>query len=42
MEDVTDLLLDYNPGDKVKITVVRNGENKELEVELGKRPSSIQ
>jgi S1-C subfamily serine protease len=42
MEDVTDLLLDYNPGDKVTVTVLRNGEQKDLEIELGKRPSSIQ
>jgi S1-C subfamily serine protease len=42
MEDVTDLLLNYHPGDKVKVTVMRDGENTDVEVELGTRPDSIQ
>lgn len=41
MEDVTDQLLNYNPGDEVKITLLRNGENKDIEVTLGTRPDNI-
>ncbi len=42
MEDVTAALLDYKPGDKVKVKLNRNGEEKEVEVELGKRPQSLE
>jgi S1-C subfamily serine protease len=41
MEDVTGLLVEYNPGDKVKITYVRGDDTEETEVELGKRPESL-
>lgn len=38
MEDVTDVLIDRKPGDRVKVTYMRGSESKEVEVELGKRP----
>lgn len=38
MEDITDVLIDHKPGDKVKVTYIRGSETKEVEVELGKRP----
>jgi 2-alkenal reductase len=41
MEDITDQLLNYNPGDEVKITLVHNGENKDVEVTLGTRPDNV-
>ena len=31
----------FQPGDTIKLTVVRNGEEREIEVELGKRPKSV-
>ncbi|RJQ46787.1 MAG: PDZ domain-containing protein [Gaiellales bacterium] len=41
MEDVTGLLVEYRPGDKVKVTYVRGDETKETELELGKRPERL-
>ena len=41
MEDITDLLIDYDPGDKITLTIIRDGETIEVEVVLGKRPDSI-
>ncbi|MHB0914988.1 MAG: S1C family serine protease [Thermoleophilia bacterium] len=41
MEDVTGLLVEYKPGDRIKVTYVRGDETKETEVELGKRPERI-
>ncbi len=41
MEDITERLLDKNPGDRVKVTVVRDGETVDIEIELGTRPNSI-
>jgi serine protease Do len=41
MEDVTGLLVDYKPGDKIKITYVRGDDTEETELELGKRPENL-
>lgn len=38
MEDITDILINQKPGDKVKVTYVRGAETKEIELQLGKRP----
>lgn len=38
MEDVTDVLVDRKPGDRIKVTYVRGSDTKEAEIELGKRP----
>jgi putative serine protease PepD len=35
--DVRDAIIDHDPGDKVKLRVVRNGDERTLEVELGRR-----
>ena len=37
-DDVADAIADRKPGDTVKVTVQRNGDRRELEVTLGKRP----
>lgn len=41
MENITDKLIDLNPGDKVSVTLIRGSETIEVEVELGTRPASI-
>lgn len=38
MENVTSYLIQKKPGDKVKVTYVRDGDSHDTEVELGKRP----
>jgi serine protease Do len=38
MESVTGYLIQKKPGDKVKVTYVRDGNSHDTEVELGKRP----
>jgi Trypsin-like serine proteases, typically periplasmic, contain C-terminal PDZ domain len=35
------LLSKHNPGDKVKLTVLRAGKNSTVEVTLGQRPASL-
>ncbi len=39
--DVADAILDRNPGDTVEIEYFRGDERKTVEVELGKRPQSL-
>lgn len=41
MEDVTELLIDYDPGDKIRVTYIRDGEEMQAEVELGSRPENL-
>jgi S1-C subfamily serine protease len=41
MEDVTSLLADRKPGDKVKVTYLRDGETRDVDIELGKRPDRL-
>lgn len=36
--DLYSALRDYQPGDEVSVTVVRNGERRTLDVTLGERP----
>lgn len=38
MEDVSSVLSNRTPGDKVKVTYVRGSDTQEVEIELGKRP----
>jgi putative serine protease PepD len=40
-DDVAGAIADMKPGDKVKITVERNGSEKTFEVTLGQRPESV-
>jgi serine protease Do len=39
-DDLIDLVTDHDPGDDIKLTVVRDGKETEIEVTLGKRPRS--
>lgn len=41
MEDVSSILSNRKPGDKVKVTYVRGSDTKEVEIELGTRPSRL-
>lgn len=41
MEDVTSVLAQHTPGDRIKVTYVRGGDSHEVEVELGKRPARL-
>ena len=38
IQDLTTLLGQYQPGDQVAVTVLRNGEQIQLNVTLGERP----
>ncbi len=38
MEDLLDLLNFFEPGDEVKVQIVRDGKEKEVKLELGTRP----
>jgi S1-C subfamily serine protease len=38
MEEITALVNDLDPGDTVPVTVLRDGRELELELELGERP----
>jgi len=38
--DITDMLSSYNPGDKVKLLVLRDAKELEIEVKLGKRSTA--
>ena len=40
-DDVAAAIADLKPGDKVKVTVDRNGSEKSVEVTLGQRPESV-
>lgn len=39
-DDLVDLVSDREPGDEVELTVVRDGQETEIEVTLGRRPRS--
>ena len=39
-DDLSDLILDSRPGDTVNLTVVRDGKEQQIRVELGRRPRS--
>ncbi len=39
--DLARLISTYQPGDKVKLTVLRDGDRDEIEVTLGRRPDSV-
>ncbi|MGE0066744.1 MAG: S1C family serine protease [Solirubrobacterales bacterium] len=39
--DLARLISTYEPGDKVTLTVLRDGDREEVEVTLGKRPDSV-
>jgi putative serine protease PepD len=36
--DLSTAILDYKPGDRVELRVVRDGEQRTIEVQLGTRP----
>ncbi|MCW2987346.1 MAG: hypothetical protein JWM24_284 [Solirubrobacterales bacterium] len=40
-DDLARLVASKKPGEKVTLTVLRNGEKKQVEVTLGKRPDSV-
>ena len=40
-EDLSTTVLEHKPGDHVKLTVVRNGEQRTIDVQLGTRPDQI-
>jgi putative serine protease PepD len=40
--DLSSAVLEHKPGDRVKLTVVRDGRQRTIEVELGTRPDQIQ
>lgn len=40
MEDLLNILNYYEPSDKVELSVIRNGKEKSLKLELGKRPDA--
>jgi putative serine protease PepD len=40
--DLSSSVLERKPGDRVKLTVVRGGERRTIEVQLGTRPDSLQ
>ncbi|HEX5990279.1 MAG TPA: trypsin-like peptidase domain-containing protein [Solirubrobacterales bacterium] len=37
-DDLAKVIADHQPGDKVTVTILRDGERKEVELTLGKRP----
>jgi serine protease Do len=39
-DDLSDLILDSRPGDTVSVTIVRDGKEQQINVELGRRPRS--
>ena len=39
--DLARLISTFQPGDKVKLTVLRNGDQEDVEVTLGRRPDSV-
>jgi S1-C subfamily serine protease len=36
--DLSSAVLDHKPGDRVKLTVERNGDQRTIDVQLGTRP----
>jgi putative serine protease PepD len=40
--DLSDAVLDHKPGDRVKLTVVRSGQQRTIDVQLGTRPDQVQ
>jgi S1-C subfamily serine protease len=42
MQDVIRMVDAYEPGDEITLTVVRDGDTREIEVKLGNRPANIQ
>ncbi|HZO06196.1 MAG TPA: trypsin-like peptidase domain-containing protein [Solirubrobacterales bacterium] len=40
-EDLSRLISTFQPGDKVKLTVLRDGDKDEVEVTLGRRPDAV-
>jgi putative serine protease PepD len=40
-EDLTNAVLAHKPGDRVELTVVRGGQQRTIEVELGTRPDQL-
>jgi S1-C subfamily serine protease len=42
MDEVTQAVDSHQPGDRITLTVVRNRERRDVEVELGTRPSQVQ
>ena len=40
MEDLLNILNYYEPSDKVELSVIRNGKEKSIKLELGKRPDA--
>jgi serine protease Do len=40
-EDLIDLVADADPGDEVELTVVRDGKEQNIQVELGRRPRNL-
>jgi S1-C subfamily serine protease len=39
--DLADLISEFTPGEKVKLGVLRDGEMRTIEVELGERPGRL-
>ena len=40
--DLSSAVLEHKPGDKVSLTVVRDGDQRTIEVQLGTRPDQLQ
>ena len=40
--DLSSAVLEHKPGEKVSLTVVRNGDQRTIEVQLGTRPDQLQ
>jgi S1-C subfamily serine protease len=40
IDDLANFVADFRPGEKVKLTVLRNGEEEEITVTLGERPDT--
>jgi putative serine protease PepD len=40
--ELSSAVLDHKPGDRVKLTVERNGDQRTIEVQLGTRPDQVQ
>jgi S1-C subfamily serine protease len=40
--DLSSAVLDHKPGDRVKLTVERNGDRRTIEVQLGTRPDQVE
>ena len=40
-DDLSDLIFDSSPGDEISLTIVRDGKEQKINVELGRRPRSL-